>query len=356
MITYPLNNIEYTAEDAELFHCTRTSGIFSDDDFSCTVNDDGEIEIGIGIGWIRNSRFSGKVVANKEPVTLAPALADPMLPRTDAVVIQFDAAANETRIIYKQGTAGATPTPPTVERSESFYELHLYRVSRGVADSGVEASDIIDLRANVDFCGFMQDSANVGNDNSIMSLSPVDSDTFMKFELFRAVSELDVDSVGYFRMVFSEDFGYGAGFVFGRICKTINGGDEYSDIRMSVVDEYGTSDLRVAFDGEWGDFRFDNPPVKVGVEYRTNRRFIGKPVYTRLVDIGYGFSYDVSELNIETVVDFSAYSSVSNKPAANYTNEYKWTATASKISHNDSSLPPALAHFFALIKYTKTTD
>ena len=33
IITYPLNNIEYTAEDAELYHATRTSGVFANDDF-----------------------------------------------------------------------------------------------------------------------------------------------------------------------------------------------------------------------------------------------------------------------------------------------------------------------------------
>ena len=27
VITYPLNNIEYTASDAELYNCTRTSGV-----------------------------------------------------------------------------------------------------------------------------------------------------------------------------------------------------------------------------------------------------------------------------------------------------------------------------------------
>ncbi len=36
MITYPLNNIDYTAQDAELYACTRFSGIFSGDDFAIT--------------------------------------------------------------------------------------------------------------------------------------------------------------------------------------------------------------------------------------------------------------------------------------------------------------------------------
>ena len=69
IITYPLNNIEYTAEDAELYLATRTSGVFAGDDFSITVPGDGNtVTIGEGIGWIRNSKFSGKVVANKAEI------------------------------------------------------------------------------------------------------------------------------------------------------------------------------------------------------------------------------------------------------------------------------------------------
>ena len=69
IITYPLNNIEYTAEDAELYLSTRTSGVFANDDFPITVPGDGNtVTIGEGIGWIRNSKFAGKVVANKTEI------------------------------------------------------------------------------------------------------------------------------------------------------------------------------------------------------------------------------------------------------------------------------------------------
>nr|DAG75024.1 MAG TPA: hypothetical protein [Caudoviricetes sp.] len=32
IITYPLNNIEYTAADAEIYNCTRTSGVYANTD------------------------------------------------------------------------------------------------------------------------------------------------------------------------------------------------------------------------------------------------------------------------------------------------------------------------------------
>ena len=36
----------------------------------------------------------------------------------------------------------------------------------------------------------------------------------------------------------------------------------------------------------WGEWEYLNPPMNVGVEYRTIERWNGKPVYTKLVDLG----------------------------------------------------------------------
>ena len=35
--------------------------------------------------------------------------------------------------------------------------------------------------------------------------------------------------------------------------------------------------------GTWQPFEWDNPPMEVGVEYRTTERWMGKPVYTKLL-------------------------------------------------------------------------
>lgn len=159
MITYPLNNILYQAEDAELFHCTRSSGVFTDGDFSYLVTGaDNNITIQEGIGWIRNSRFSGKVVALKSAVMLELGISDSLYSRIDAVVIRFDATQNRTEIVIKQGTAGPMPTPPEVVRTESLYELHIYHVLRQVGSVTVTPSDITDVRLNSEYCGLMADS------------------------------------------------------------------------------------------------------------------------------------------------------------------------------------------------------
>lgn len=166
MVTYPLNNIEYTAEDAELFHVTRTSGVYAKDSFNYTVTGaDNTIVIGTGIGWIKNSEFSGKVIAQKESISIDMGLADSIYPRIDAVVIQFDANKNETTIVVKNGTAATTPVAPSVVRTETIYELHLYQVKREAGSVAITASAITDLRLNSEYCGIMADSVtNIDTD------------------------------------------------------------------------------------------------------------------------------------------------------------------------------------------------
>ena len=162
--TYPLDNVDYAAEDAELFHCTRSSGIYANDDFDYSVTGaDNTITIGVGLGWIRNSKFSGKVVAQKAALALDMGLPDAVYPRIDAVVIQFDANKNGTEIVVKKGAAAAAPAPPVVSRTEALYELHLYHVRREPGAAAVTASGITDLRKDANYCGLMADSVTVIN-------------------------------------------------------------------------------------------------------------------------------------------------------------------------------------------------
>lgn len=38
--------------------------------------------------------------------------------------------------------------------------------------------------------------------------------------------------------------------------------------------------------GQWDPLEYINPPMQLGVEYRTTERYLGKPVYCRLIDFG----------------------------------------------------------------------
>lgn len=159
MITYPLNNIDYTAEDAELYFSTRESGVYDGNDFEVTASGiDNDVIVGSGIAWIHNTKFSGKVAALKEPKTLTLSLPDSVYDRIDAIVVQFDANKNATEIVVKEGIASSTPVAPNVVRTESLYELHIFHVQRKAGAAVIGVDDLIDLRNDSDYCGIMFDS------------------------------------------------------------------------------------------------------------------------------------------------------------------------------------------------------
>ena len=49
---------------------------------------------------------------------------------------------------------------------------------------------------------------------------------------------------------------------------------------------HGTTRMRLKENGKWDEWEWVNPPMEVGVEYRTTERFKGKAVYTMAVDCG----------------------------------------------------------------------
>lgn len=158
-ITYPLNNIDYTAEDAELFHCTRTSGIWAEDSFSISVTGaDNNVTVGTGIAWINNEEFSGKVTALKSAEVLDLGIADSTYPRIDVIAIQYSANNNATDVVIKKGTPATNPVRPTIVRSGAVYELYLASVYRPAGATAITASNITDLRMDETVCGLMADS------------------------------------------------------------------------------------------------------------------------------------------------------------------------------------------------------
>lgn len=195
MVTYPLNNIEYTAEDAELFHSTRTSGVYATNSFDYYVTGaDNTIVIGTGIAWIKNSEFSGKVVAQKESISLDMGLPDSVYPRIDAIVIQFDANKNASEILVKKGVASSNPTPPNVVRTESIYELHVYHVRRYAGSLTISPDSISDLRTNSNYCGLMYDSVTQAVD-ATLSKSGIAADAEA---VGKRISNLKAKDVGAF--------------------------------------------------------------------------------------------------------------------------------------------------------------
>ena len=283
LTTYPLNNIEYSAEDAELFHVTRTSGIYAKNSFDYSVTGaDNTIIIGTGIGWIKNSEFAGKVIALKDKASLDMGLPDSVYPRIDAIVIQFDAIMNATNIVVKKGTASSEPIPPEISRDEAVYELHLYHVKREAGSLSITPSSITDLRLNSSYCGLMADSIT-SIDTYAIEKQVADLIKSLQNEISNVkdgsaylLRDGSTGMTGNLQMDGNTITGLGA---------PVNDNDAVPKnyVMPAIESEAHPGCYYRTVDGvtEW-----INPPMAVGVEYRTTERYNGKSVYTKLLDCG----------------------------------------------------------------------
>jgi hypothetical protein len=60
----------------------------------------------------------------------------------------------------------------------------------------------------------------------------------------------------------------------------------------------------------WQPWEYENPPMLLGVEYRTTERFMGKPVYAKVVNGGayvQGGSFTFGSTNVRQVIRFHGY-------------------------------------------------
>lgn len=168
-LTYPLNNINYNAEDAESYLSTRISGVYANNHFTANVTgDDNSITIGKGIAWLKNGEFKGKVFKSDSNVTIDCGISNASLPRIDVIVIQFTTAKNSTSIIVKKGTPATNPLPPQIVQTESVYELCLQQIDRPAGSAFIRAQDVTDKRIDPAVCGIMRDGVT-GIDTSVIN-------------------------------------------------------------------------------------------------------------------------------------------------------------------------------------------
>lgn len=191
-VIYPINDKKYTAEDVEIFNCTRTSGVFSVKDFDCVLNGN-TLTVDKGLAWIKNDDFAGKAIAFKEETTLTFEAADGTLDRYDVVAIRYDASKKEPELAIIKGAADENPALPVRKTEPYMYELFLYSVLRKAGESNANFENFTDLRPNEKYCGVMQDSVTSAvapiyetlYDSGSDSIGLVEGDTFNgNLELF----------------------------------------------------------------------------------------------------------------------------------------------------------------------------
>lgn len=158
IITYPLNNVEYDASDAETYLCTRTSGIYSSDaHFAISIASARQVSISPGLAWINNADFKGKSVASTGVETIDIDAADGELSRKDLIVLRFDATSNSSYFAVKSSELASAPIAPAVERTESLYELGLYLIDIPAGSTSITVANITSVVLDEAYCGVMRD-------------------------------------------------------------------------------------------------------------------------------------------------------------------------------------------------------
>ena len=120
---------------------------------------------------------------------------------------------------------------------------------------------------------------------------------------------------------------------------------------------------------DWTPWEYINPPMMLGVEYRTTERYLGKPVYAKSVNFGNAPSSSMKYVdcatNVDKVVDYSlvVWNGAFGQKNIIYDDSGKLLARP-YVRQNGGSLSIALAVFEDIstrpvdcfVKYTKTTN
>ena len=142
--------------------------------------------------------------------------------------------------------------------------------------------------------------------------------------------------------------------------------------QLAFLDEGGVAASRICvrkqMDGVWGEWEWVNPPMVLGVEYRTIERYQGKPVYVKLVDCGAlpnSASKSISISDDTTVRCFDIVTGINSSgmviPTAcfgglNLNREVAITANSNSIYIVTNFDGSSYTKTYVLVKYYKTTD
>ena len=113
---------------------------------------------------------------------------------------------------------------------------------------------------------------------------------------------------------------------------------------------------------EWQPWEYVNPPMQLGVEYRTTERYQGKPVYTKAIDFGAAPNstlkvVSIGTANIEKIVDFKWMFANGNDIGMIITNP-NFTLVAANTGNVviETNADVSSTMIKAIVKYIKTTD
>lgn len=107
------------------------------------------VKVSLGGAWVEGRYF--EVYSSNESITI-PA-ADPTNDRIDRVVVRLDLANREVLLASVEGSPAVTPSPPSLTRDSSTYELSLAQVYITAGTTAISNTNITDERNDNAVCG-----------------------------------------------------------------------------------------------------------------------------------------------------------------------------------------------------------
>lgn len=319
IIAYPLEATEYTAEDVQSYLSTRTSGVYSED---ITFTPKGmTVTVSPFLAWFNYAKFKGCSVAVTEPEILTFSPAHAVLDRIDRIVLRVDFTVNKAYFTVIEGNPSSSPVPNDISKTEAINDISPVYVRIRAGATEITPADITSTILDESVCGIMRDGVTGIPTSQLQTqtealilrlhnaITEVQSNSaFMIGEVYdphkkskemafkdetpvlgQNISDCNtaVDTGSYVCSLGCENTPNGEIFRYASleavrrnnaVYQTITYLELYAKRYASSIDDGAT--------WTWSDWEWANPPMELGVVYKTTKRYNGKAVYTVLQNLG----------------------------------------------------------------------
>lgn len=160
-----------------------------------------QVEVALGSIWIEGRLL--QVYSSAE--TLSITASDPTDDRIDRIIARVDFSGRTCELVVKDGTASASPSPPSLQRDSTFYEMSLAQVYVSAGATTITNSNITDERDDETLCGKSK-HPSVGDAVETLNNHLADMDDPHDTEISASVG-----SSGWYRIAVNGDPGAGSG-------------------------------------------------------------------------------------------------------------------------------------------------
>ncbi|MGD6992177.1 hypothetical protein [Sutcliffiella horikoshii] len=150
---------KYQASDfANFWKQFLTNGVYPYPSTNLQVLSNDSYTITVDAG---HAMIQGYMYENTEAKDLTVEVADGVMNRIDAVVVQLDLSERKIQTLIKKGTPATEPVRPSLTRTDTIYEIAIAELYIGKNAASISQMQIVDLRMNTEVCGWVNSTIQV---------------------------------------------------------------------------------------------------------------------------------------------------------------------------------------------------